>query len=55
MSNIIAGRSYEQKEMLDTFNSKIDEFMIVYGRRRIKRSRYDRGFILNNLTCPEHF
>ena len=38
MSNIISGRSEEQRELQETFSSKVAEFIILYGRRRIGKT-----------------
>ncbi len=38
MREIIIGRETEKQELSDTFNSKVAEFIVLYGRRRIGKS-----------------
>ncbi|MCW5589260.1 MAG: AAA family ATPase [Legionellales bacterium] len=38
MAEVIVGRLQERKELLEMFNSKAAEFLVLYGRRRIGKS-----------------
>lgn len=38
MPKLISGRSTEQEELSEMFNSKVAEFTVLYGRRRIGKS-----------------
>lgn len=44
MHNKIIGRTYEQSELKDIFNSKKSEFVAVYGRRRVGKTYLIRNY-----------
>ena len=44
---IIIGRQYEQKQLNKVFQSKVAEFVAVYGRRRVGKTYLIRNFFKN--------
>jgi len=51
MPNKIVGRTVEQQELKEIFNSKNSEFVAVYGRRRVGKTYLIRSYFQHKTNC----